>query len=77
MKWTLQTSPHESTRTLSALLHRPAVVRVPAVALRTAVREVSSERLGSDRVEPKRLQDEGFTFEHPTLEARLVSALGH
>lgn len=66
----------EFARTLARLLHRPAVVRAPAFAIRAAVRPVASELLGSERVEPRRLLDEGFVFEHPTLEARLVSALG-
>ena len=66
----------EFARTLARLLHRPAVVRAPAFAIRAAVRPVASELLGSERVEPRRLLDEGFVFEHPTLEARLLSALG-
>ena len=36
---------------------------------------VSSELLNSTRVEPARLLAEGFTFEHPTLDARLAAAL--
>lgn len=71
-----QTTNAEFTRTLADLLHRPAVVRAPAFALRAALKDVSSELLGSARVEPRRLLDEGFTFEHPTLEQRLLSALG-
>ncbi len=63
------------TETLARLLHRPAVVPAPAFAIRLALRDVASELLGSTRVEPERLLEEGFTFEHSTLEARLVSAL--
>ena len=71
-----QATNEEFTRTLARLLHRPAFVRAPAAAIRAALRDVSSELLGSERVEPQRLLDEGFTFEHPTLESRLLSALG-
>ena len=70
-----QATNDELTRTLARLLHRPARMRVPAAAVRTAVRDVASEVLGSQRVEPRRLLAEGFTFEHPTLEERLRSAL--
>jgi NAD dependent epimerase/dehydratase family enzyme len=36
---------------------------------------VASDILGSARVEPQRLLDEGFTFEHPTLADRVTAAL--
>jgi len=71
-----QATNEEVTRSLARLLHRPAFVRAPAAALRTALPDVSSELLSSQRVEPRRLLDEGFTFEHPTLEERLLAALG-
>jgi uncharacterized protein len=70
-----QTTNEEFSRTLARLVHRPAFVRTPAVAIRAALKDVASELLGSERVEPQRLLDEGFTFEHTTLEARLRSAL--
>ncbi|NHC12474.1 TIGR01777 family oxidoreductase [Motilibacter deserti] len=49
--------------------HRPTVMRVPAAALRLGLGEMSSEVLGSTRVEGRRLQELGFSYEHPTLEA--------
>ena len=36
---------------------------------------MSSELLNSTRVEPARLLEEGFVFEHPTLNERLAAAL--
>jgi uncharacterized protein len=63
-------------RELARQLHRPSVVPVPAVAVRTLVGTVASELLNSTRVEPARLLTEGFSFEHPTLRARLEAALG-
>ena len=71
-----QTTQAEFTAQLAELLHRPRLVRAPAFALKALLRDVSSELLGSQRVEPRRLLDEGFVFEHPTLETRLLSALG-
>jgi uncharacterized protein len=74
------TAPHpttnaEFTRELARMLHRPAVVPVPAWPIRKVIGTVSSELLGSTRVEPARLLEEGFAFEHPTLNARLAAAL--
>jgi uncharacterized protein len=70
------TTNREFGKRLGALLHRPAVVPVPAFALNTLAGTVSSELLNSARVEPARLLAEGFTFDHPTLDDRLEAALG-
>jgi uncharacterized protein (TIGR01777 family) len=74
-------APHPATnaefgKTLGRMLHRPSVVPVPALAVRTVAGTVASEVLNSTRVEPARLLEEGFSFEHPTLEAQLAAALG-
>ncbi len=69
------TTNADFTRQLAALLHRPALLPVPAFALRAAMGEVSSELLGSIRLEPARLLEAGFVFEDPTVHDRLVSAL--
>jgi uncharacterized protein (TIGR01777 family) len=73
-------APHATTnaefgKALGRMLHRPAVVPVPARAIRTVAGAVSSELLNSTRVEPARLLAEGFAFEHPTLNERLACAL--
>lgn len=70
------TTNAEFTAELGRLLHRPTVVRAPAFAVRAAMGEVSSELLGSVRLEPARLLEAGFTFEDPTTHDRLVAALG-
>jgi uncharacterized protein len=70
------TTNREFSKRLGKLLHRPAVVPVPAFALNTLAGTVSSELLNSARVEPARLLAEGFSFDHPTLDDRLVAALG-
>jgi uncharacterized protein (TIGR01777 family) len=65
----------EFNHELARMLHRPAVVPVPAFAVNALAGTVSSELLNSTRVEPARLLAEGFVFEHPTLNARLAAAL--
>ena len=60
---------------LGRMLHRPAVLPAPSWAIRRVVGDVSSELLNSTRVEPARLLEEGFVFEHPTLNERLAAAL--
>jgi uncharacterized protein len=62
-------------RALGRLLHRPSVVPVPSAAVRLAAGPVASELLGSARVEPARLLEEGFVFDHPTLRDRLEAGL--
>ncbi|HET6654324.1 MAG TPA: TIGR01777 family oxidoreductase [Nocardioides sp.] len=65
----------EFGRVLAAELGRPYVFRVPGWPVEKVLGAISSEVLGSQRIEPRRLLDEGFTFEHDTLEKRLRSAL--
>ena len=49
-------------------LHRPAVLRVPRLALRVALGEFADDILSSQRVLPRVLLGDGFTFEHPRLD---------
>ena len=65
----------EFGKELGRMLHRPAVTPVPGWAVRTVVGNVSSELLNSTRVEPARLREDGFVFEHPTLNEQLAAAL--
>ena len=65
----------EFGKELGRMLHRPAVTPVPGWAVRTVVGDVSSELLNSTRVEPARLREDGFVFEHPTLNEQLAAAL--
>ena len=57
----------EITKAMGASLHRPTLLPVPAIALKTVLGEFSSEVLGSARVRPARLLADGFTFLHPDL----------
>ncbi|MFX0594515.1 TIGR01777 family oxidoreductase [Melissospora conviva] len=65
----------EFTRELSAALHRPAVIPIPAVALKVALGGFSTEALSSTRVLPGVLRRRGFTFRHPELAETLRLAL--
>ena len=67
----------EFARTLGTVLSRPAVVPLPAFAVRLLFGEMGDELLlSSTRVEPHRLQAAGFTFRFPDLEPALRHLLG-
>jgi uncharacterized protein (TIGR01777 family) len=62
----------EFTATLGRVLRRPAVIPVPAFALRAVFGEMAGmTMLASQRVKPMRLERTGFIFEHATLEGAL------
>jgi uncharacterized protein (TIGR01777 family) len=65
-------------RALAHAFHRPAVVPVPAFALRAVLGDFSSEVLGSNRAVPKVLTSDGFAPTHPDLAsvARWIAAGG-
>jgi hypothetical protein len=67
----------EFTRVLARVVRRPAPFVAPAFALRLAYGQMADEvLLTSQRVRPGRLIDElGFEFAHPTLEAALRCAV--
>jgi uncharacterized protein len=65
----------EFTRALGGVLHRPAVLPVPAPALRLALGGFASEALGSRRVLPAVLNRSGYAFQHRDVTAALTSAL--
>ncbi|HSH48267.1 MAG TPA: TIGR01777 family oxidoreductase, partial [Halomonas sp.] len=59
------------TRVLAKQLGKPALLPVPAFALKLGLGEMSTLLLGGARMLPKRLQEAGFTFRYPTLEEAL------
>jgi uncharacterized protein (TIGR01777 family) len=66
----------EFTRTLGRVLHRPALLAVPAWVLRLAAGEMAEEMLlASQRVVPRRLLEAGFNFEDAELEPALRKLL--
>ena len=66
----------EFTRALASALHCPAILPVPAFALRMAFGQMAAETLlASTRVLPARLTAAGFEFTLPTIELALAVAL--
>jgi NAD dependent epimerase/dehydratase family enzyme len=66
----------EFTRALAKVVKRPAILPVPAFALRLVLGELADEALlASTRVEPRKLTDGGFQFKFPDLESALESLL--
>ncbi|MGH8419914.1 MAG: TIGR01777 family oxidoreductase [Pseudomonas sp.] len=63
-------------KTLAAILHRPAFMPMPAIALRLLMGELSILLLGGQRAHPSRLQDAGFIFRFTDLHAALEDLLG-
>ncbi|WP_328325695.1 TIGR01777 family oxidoreductase [Kribbella sp. NBC_00382] len=69
---------NEYSATLARVLHRPALLRVPALGPRLILGKEGTEELAlaSQRVLPRRLTDLGHTFRHPDLESALRHLLG-
>ncbi|MEU9740441.1 TIGR01777 family oxidoreductase [Micromonospora chersina] len=65
----------EFTRELARQLHRPAVMPIPALALKVALGGFAHEALTSTRVLPGVLGKAGFTWTHPDLRGALHAAL--
>jgi len=65
----------EFTRALAAAVRRPALLSVPAQAVRLALGELSRELLGSSRVLPSRLLRAGFSFDYPEIGPALIAAV--
>lgn len=68
----------EFTATLGRVLRRPAVVPVPAIALRALFGEMAElTMLASQRVRASRLNAAGFRFDYPALEGALIHELAN
>ena len=67
----------EFTKTLGQVLSRPTLLPAPVFALRLAFGEMADALLlSSMRVEPQRLKETGYSFQHPELEGALRHVLG-
>jgi hypothetical protein len=67
----------EFTATLARVLHRPAVLPVPAFALRAIFGEMGDALLlGGQHVDPRVLRETGYLFRYPSLEGALRHLLG-
>ncbi len=66
----------EFTKTLASVLSRPAILPVPAFAVKLAMGEMGNELLlASARVKPDALIASGFHFQHPELKESLTGLL--
>jgi uncharacterized protein (TIGR01777 family) len=66
----------EFTKTLAAILHRPALFPAPAFALRLLLGEMADALLlSSQRVLPAQLQKLNYPFQHPDLRTALAAVL--
>jgi uncharacterized protein (TIGR01777 family) len=65
----------EFSHALGRALHRPAVLPVPALALRVLYGKMSSIVLASQRMVPAKALGLGFEFRHGELDAALAAAL--
>ena len=65
----------ELTRTLAELLHRPAIVPVPAFALKLIFGEGATMLMTGQRAVPERARELGFAYRFPELQGALRSLL--
>lgn len=63
------------TAAMARVLRRPALLPVPALALRVVLGEFSEDVLGSQRARPTRLLESGFVFRDPGIEQAIRAAL--
>ena len=67
----------EFTKTLGSVLHRPALLPLPAFAARLALGQMADDLLlASAKVHPTRLQQTGYQFQYSDLRACLEHELG-
>lgn len=62
-------------RALGRALHRPAVLPMPAFALRALFGEMAGLLLGGQRVLPAAAMRAGFRFDHPDIDTALAAVL--
>lgn len=65
----------EFSAALAAALNRPMLLPLPEIVLKPLLGEMSALILGSQRVLPKRLIDQGFEFQFPQLDLALQNLL--
>lgn len=63
------------TEAMARVLHRPALLPVPALALRLVLGEFAEDVLGSQRARPARLLESGFVFRDPGIEDAIRAAV--
>ncbi|MBR9827322.1 MAG: TIGR01777 family protein [Oceanospirillales bacterium] len=65
----------EFSKTLAAVLGRPAFMRVPAIVMKVLLGEASELLVEGQRVVPEHLNTAGYVFKHPHLESALRAVL--
>ena len=66
----------ELTKRAAKILHKPLFLpNVPAFAIRLAFGEMASIVLGGNRVSSKKLEEEGFSFQHAHIDKALADLL--
>ena len=71
------TTNRAATKALGSALSRPTFASVPGLALKAALGEFSTEVLSSSRVLPIRLEDTGFTWLDPDINAATKQLLAN
>lgn len=71
-----QATSRSFSRALDRVLHRPAMLPLPALALKAIFGEAATVLLASQRVEPRAIEQRQFTFDFPTLDAALEDIVG-
>jgi uncharacterized protein (TIGR01777 family) len=71
-----QATSRTFARALGRALHRPALLKVPALALKAIFGEAATVLLASQRVDPHVLREHQFAFDFPTLDAALEDIVG-
>ena len=66
-----QATSRSFARALGLALHRPALLPLPALALKAIFGRAATVLLGSQRVDPLALRERQFAFDFPTLAAAL------
>ncbi len=66
---------NEMAKSIGEVLHRPSAMRVPEFATRLVFGERADIILTGQRAVPRRLEELGFTFEHPALRPALENLL--
>lgn len=65
----------EASAAMGRVLHRPALLPVPAPVLRLVLRDFADDVLGSQRIVPAKLLGSGFRFAFPDIDDAIRAAL--
>ena len=71
-----QATSRTFARALGRALHRPALLPVPALALKAIFGEAATVLVASQRVDPRVLREHQFAFDFPTLDSALEDIVG-